>query len=233
MPLSHTVSIVVSRHASTNVHTHGLRGGAVSRPKLSVSACKHRTYSVTARGAPLARVMHPQWLMKSVTGARFSRSSDCSPSTARGDRQVQWHWIPGTATLPPRSPGCDNVRALGPAGLVVGRSRGLGQGSLEEPERLLGAVGRESGIEGKRRRYSLTGTALRAHLLWAENGLGHKIPPGSRVLVAACRTRIASVRSDRQAAVRSVRYEKQHQLAAVRGRGHGAELSDGGDRVSE
>jgi hypothetical protein len=101
--------------------------------------------------------------------------------------------VPGTATLPPRSPRHDNARALWPAGLVVGRPRSLGQGSLPKPDSLMEAVRRESGTEGKRRRYSLTGTALRAHLLWAENGLGHKIPPGSRVLVAACRTGTASV----------------------------------------
>jgi len=63
--------------------------------------------------------------------------------------------VPGTATLPPRSPGHDNARALWPAGLVVGRPRGLGQGSLEEMGDLLEAVRRESGTEGKRRRYSL------------------------------------------------------------------------------
>ena len=122
---------------------------------------------------PFGTCHAPQWFMKSATAALFGES--------------------GTATLPPRSPGCDNARAFGPAGLVVGRRRGLGQGSLEEPDGLMEAVRRESGTVGKRRRYSLTGTALRAHLLWAESGLGSKIPPGSRVLVTACRTGTASV----------------------------------------
>jgi hypothetical protein len=181
---------------------------------------------------PLGTGPAPHWLMKSATGALFGSSSDCRSGTIKGDRQVRWHLAPGAATLPPRSPGCDNVRALEPAGLVVNRSRGLGQGSLGEPDDPKGAVGRESGIEGKRRRYSLTGTALRAHLLWAENGLGHKIPPGSRVLVAACRTGTAPVSCSKQAAVRSVWHEKQLQLATLRSRGRGAELPDGGDRVS-
>src|SRR5512135_822779 len=115
--------------------------------------------------------------MKSVTGALYGRSSDCRSGSAIGDRRIQGHLVPGAATLPPRSPGRDNVRAPVLAGLVVDRRWGLGQGSLVEPDSRKEAVGRESGVGGKRRRYSLTGTALRAHLLWAENGLGHKIPP--------------------------------------------------------
>lgn len=116
-----------------------------------------------------------------------------SSSPARGDRQVQWRLASGTATLPPRSPGCDNPWALGLAGLVVGRPKGLGQGFLEGPDGLTEAVRREAGTEGKRHRYRLTETALRAHLLWAESGLRQKRWPGSRVLVAACRTGTDSV----------------------------------------
>jgi hypothetical protein len=157
-----------------------------------------------------------------------------SSSPAKGDRPIQEHWVYGTATLPPRSPGCDSERALGPAGLAVDRRRGLGQGPLEVPYGLTEVVRRESGTEGERHRYSLTEAALRARLLWAEKGLGQKIPPGSRVLVAACRTGTASVQpGSRQAAVRSVWYEKQHKLAVLRSRGCCAELPDGSARVSE
>jgi hypothetical protein len=116
-----------------------------------------------------------------------------SSSPVVRDRQAQWRWVSRTATLPPRGPGCDNAWALGPAGLVVGRRRSLGQGSLEEPDSLVEAVRRESDTEGKRHRYSLTVAALRAHLQWAESGLRQKTSPGSRVLVAACRTVTASV----------------------------------------
>jgi hypothetical protein len=115
----------------------------------------------------------------------------CSSSSAVRGRPVQWRWVSWTVTLPPHSPGCDNAWAFGPA--VVGRRRSLGQGSLEEPDVLIEAVRRESGTEAKRHRYSLTEAALRAHLPWAECGLAQKTSPGSRVLVAACRTETASV----------------------------------------
>jgi hypothetical protein len=162
----------------------------------------------------------------------LSRKSEGRP--VGEDRLGQEHWIPGAATLPPRSPGCGNMRALGLAGLVAARRRGLGQGSLVEPERRMAAIGRESGTDGKRRRYSLTGTALRARLLWAEHGLGHKIPPGSRVLKAACGTgTVSDSPCSQQAAVRSVWHEEQHQLATVRSRGHGAQRPDSSDRMSE
>jgi len=131
--------------------------------------------------------------MKSVTRVLRGRSIGSSSGSGKEDRPIQEHWVYGTATLPPRSPGCDSERALGPAGLAVDRRRGLGQGPLEVPYGLTEVVRRESGTEGKRHRYSLTETALRARLLWAEKGPGQKIPPGSRVLVAACRTGIDSV----------------------------------------
>lgn len=109
-----------------------------------------------------------------------------SSGSARGDRQVHGCFASRAATLPPRSPGCDNPGALGPAGLAIGRRRGLGQGPLDEPDGRLEAVRREAGTEGKRHRCPWTETALRAHLLWAVSGLRQNRSPGSRALVAAC-----------------------------------------------
>jgi hypothetical protein len=135
------------------------------------------------------------WVM--TDGAEYTVNGEGagsgSSSSAAVDRQVQRLWASWTVSLPPHSPGCDNPWALGPTGLFVGRRRGLGQGSLLEPDDLIEAVRRESSTEGKRHRYSLTGPVLRTHLLWADGGLRQMIPPGSRVLVAACRTKTASV----------------------------------------
>jgi hypothetical protein len=124
-----------------------------------------------------------------VNGGGAGRGSSSSVAV---DRQVQWLWASWTVTLPPHGPGCDNAWPLGPAELVVGRRRGLGQGSLGKPDGRIEAFRRESGTEGKHHRYSLTGTVLRAHLLWAKCGLRQKTSPGSRVLVAVCRTGTAS-----------------------------------------
>ena len=55
MSLSHTVSIVVSGHASTNVHTHGLRGGTVNRTSITVSIRKHVTCALAADLVPWHR----------------------------------------------------------------------------------------------------------------------------------------------------------------------------------
>ena len=66
-----------------------------------------------------------------VNGGEAGRGSSSSVAV---DRKVQWLWASWTVTLPPHSPGYDNPGALGPTGLLVGRPRGLGQGSLEEPD---------------------------------------------------------------------------------------------------
>lgn len=176
-----------------------------------------------------------QWGMGDSAECMVTGGAGCGSSVpAVRDRQIQRRWVSWTATLPPHSPGCDNAWALGPAGLVVGRRRSLGQGSLEKPDGLMEAVRRESGTGGKRYRYSLTETAFRARFLWAESGLPARTPLGSRVFVAARRTgtAVGLALFNKHAAVRSDWYETRHQLAAARSCGRGAELPDGGPRVS-
>jgi len=58
----------------------------------------------------------------------------CTSSSAVKGRPVQWRWVSWTATLLPRSPGCDNIWASGSAGLVAGRRSGIGQGPLQESD---------------------------------------------------------------------------------------------------
>jgi hypothetical protein len=138
-----------------------------------------------------------RWIMTDGVEYMVNGAGACgSSSPAAVDQDVRPVWASWTVTMPPHNPGCDSPWALGPTGFCVGRRRGPGQGSLEEPDIRLEAVGRASGTDGKRHRYSLTGTVLRVHLHWAECGLRQKRSPGSRVLEAACRTGTASAWPD-------------------------------------
>ena len=125
-----------------------------------------------------------------VNGGEAGRGSSSSVAV---DRKVQWLWASWTVLCLRTVPGTTTLGRLGLLGCLSAGPGALGKVPWKSRMVLTEAVRRESGTDGKRHRYSLTGTALRAHLLWAEKGLGQRTPPGSRVLVAAGRTGIASV----------------------------------------
>jgi len=119
--------------------------------------------------------------------------ADCLGSNpAAGNRQSQGRLANGAATAPPRSSECDSLRTHGFGRLFAGLQGNLGQGSLGVPHVRMEAIRREPSTNGKRRRYSLAGAALRAHLRWAVAELRQLTSPGPRVLTTAYRAGTAS-----------------------------------------